>query len=192
MGDYTDRTSLAELSDDAALSANFTLPKHQVGSLPTGDGQMSSHREELEQMMAAEEDDSPASNLPARTKTGGRQKGTPNKVARFDLQKACKLYGLRAVATIVEVMEGEASTNTEKLAAAKELLDRGYGKAKQVTEISGIDGEEIQSRLIIEFVGQPPVKAVVDAQIEDQAGRTIDMQLETVRVPEKRRPWDPQ
>ena len=187
MGDYTDRSSNAEMSDDSALSANFTLPKHTVGQLPENTAYRSSALEELESMQQ-EADDAPGYK---REKTGGRQKGTPNKVARFDLGKTAKLYGLRALAVAIEIMENEKEAGTTRLAAAKEILDRGYGKAKQVTEISGIDGEEIQTKLTIEFVGQPPIRANVDAQITDQAGRTIDMELETVRVPENRRPWDP-
>lgn len=188
MGDYTDRSSAAEIDPDSALSADFTIPKHTVGQLPDENKfRRSSALEELETMQS-QQDEAPSYT---REKTGGRQKGTPNKVARFDLAKSAKVYGLRALAVAIEIMENEQEAGPVRLAAAKEVLDRGFGRAKQVTEISGIDGEEIQSRLVIEFVGQPPIKAVVDAQIENKAGEVIDMQLETVRVPEKRRPWDP-
>jgi hypothetical protein len=188
MGDYTDRSSPAELDVNSALSADFTIPKHTVGQLPD-ENQMrrTSALEELETMQGQQDDD-PGYK---REKTGGRQKGTPNKVARFDLAKSAKVYGLRALAVAIEIMENEKEAGPVRLAAAKEVLDRGFGKAKQVTEISGIDGEEIQSRLVIEFVGQPPIKADVQAQITDKAGEVIDLQLETIRVPENRRPWDP-
>lgn len=189
MGDYTDRSSNAELDPDSALSANFTIPRHTVGELPNENVmRKSSALEELETMQSAQSDDDSGYK---REKTGGRQKGTPNKVARFDLAKSAKVYGLRALAVAIEIMEDDSEAGPVRLAAAKEVLDRGFGKAKQVTEISGIDGEEIQSRLVIEFVGQPPIKANVDAQLTNKAGEIIDMQLETVRVPENRRPWDP-
>jgi hypothetical protein len=94
--------------------------------------------------------------LAKRQKTGGRQKGTPNKQKKFELMKTAQLYGLRAVATLVEAMEDEGAPWTARLSAATEILDRGFGKAKQVQEITGADGGEIQSRLIIEFVGQLP------------------------------------
>jgi len=154
--------------------------------------------DEMQQMMADAEE-AQAEQRQTREKTGGRQKGTPNKVARFDLGKAAKLYGLRALATCVEIMEGapdangkNTATNAERLSAAKEIMDRGFGKAKTITEISGIDGEDIQTRLTIEFVGQPPINANVNAKLTDEVGKTIDMELQTVRVPEQRRPWDPQ
>jgi hypothetical protein len=94
--------------------------------------------------------------LAKRQKTGGRQVGTPNKQKKFELMKSAQLYGLRALATIVEVMEDEDNPPTVRLSAATELLDRGFGKSKQMVEHGGIDGDEIKSRLIIEFVGQLP------------------------------------
>lgn len=125
-----------------------------------------------------------------REKTGGREAGTPNKQARFDLAMSAKVYGLRALATIVEIMEDEDENASNRFNAAKEILDRGFGKARQITEITGLDGEEIQQRLTIQFVGQVPVQANVQAQLTDIENKTIDMTLNTVRVPEFRRPWD--
>jgi len=190
MGDYTDRSSPAELDDAAVLSGNFVLPKHTVGNVPPVGSRSMSALDEIEAAQAADAEEEAAAEK--RTKTGGRQKGTPNKVARVDIRKTAALFSLRAVSTLVEIMEDTEANNSDRIAASKEILDRAHGKAKQITEISGIDGEDIQTRLVIEFVGQPPIKATVDAQITDEASRTIDMQLETVRVPEKRRPWDPQ
>jgi hypothetical protein len=68
---------------------------------------------------------------------------------------SAKVYGLRALATIVEIMEDELESASVRLMAAKEVLDRGFGRPKQVTEVGGIDGDEIRNRLIIEFVGVP-------------------------------------
>jgi len=94
--------------------------------------------------------------LAKRKKTGGRQLGTPNKQKKFELQKTAQLYGLRALATMVEIMEDEAAPPTVRLQAANDIVDRGFGKSRQTVEHSGLDGGEIQSRLIIEFVGQVP------------------------------------
>lgn len=95
--------------------------------------------------------------LSKRRKTGGRVAGTPNKEKKFDVVKIARQYGLRAIATVVEVMEDEEESGAVRLAAANSLLDRGFGRAKQTVEHSGLDGEDIQHRLVIEFVGQPPV-----------------------------------
>lgn len=91
-----------------------------------------------------------------RIKTGGRQKGTPNAKARFDLAMSARVYGLRALATVVEIMEDPDQPPALRLAAASQILDRGYGRPAQVTTHSAPDGGAIQSCLRIEFVGVPP------------------------------------
>jgi hypothetical protein len=145
----------------------------------------------LDDIAAAQEEED-SEEPTTRQKTGGRQKGTPNKVSRVDIRKTAAVFSLRAVATLVDIMEDEKANNSDRISAAKEILDRAHGKAKQITEIGGIDGADIQTKLTIEFVGQPPIRATVDAQLTDKAGEVIDMELNTVRVPENRRPWDPQ
>ena len=60
---------------------------------------------------------------------GGRQKGTPNK-ATADIRALAQKYGdfaIKELARIAEKGENEAT----RVAALKELLDRGYGKARQ-------------------------------------------------------------
>lgn len=187
MGDYTPRSSNAETHDDSVLSADRIWPTHTVQSEPKPMTRQSAALAELEAAQGDEDESQPTK----RQKTGGRQAGTPNKVARVDMQKSARVFGLRALSVLVDVMEDEDANNSDRISAAKEVLDRGFGKAKQITEVSGIDGEEIQTRLTIEFVGQPPINAKVNAQLTDKAGEIIDMELETVRVPEQRRPWDP-
>lgn len=182
MGDYTDRSSPAELSDDSVLSGNVIHPKHQI--------QVELPEVSISEELQAAADESDESEV--RIKTGGRQKGTPNKVARVDIAKVARVYSLRALEVLIEVMQDTEEAGSTRIAAANALLDRAHGKAKQVTEVGGFDGGDIQTKLTIEFVGQPPVHARVDAQLTQDDGKTIDMQLDTVRVPEVRRPWDPQ
>jgi len=83
----------------------------------------------------------------------GTRKGSPNRLARYDITASAKVYGLRALATIVEIMEDAEEAAPVRLAAAKEVLDRAFGRPKQITEIGGLDGDEIRNRLVIEFVG---------------------------------------
>jgi hypothetical protein len=70
-------------------------------------------------------------------KVGGRKKGTPNK-ATADIKALARVHGPEAVEKLVELMR----TGPEKvrLAAARELLDRGYGKPTQAVEVSGHEG----------------------------------------------------
>lgn len=65
-------------------------------------------------------------------KTGGRQKGTPNK-ATADVKAAAQQYTEEAVRALVEIMRMSES-DAAKVAAIKELLDRGHGKSKQTVE----------------------------------------------------------
>lgn len=68
-------------------------------------------------------------------KTGGRKAGTPNK-ATASIKEIAQQYTEQAVNTLVSVMAGgDGIPAAAQVSAAKELLDRGYGKATQT--ISG-------------------------------------------------------
>lgn len=71
----------------------------------------------------------------------GRPKGALNK-ATLDIKEAAREYGPKAIEVLANIMLTADSQGTQ-IAAAKELLDRGYGKATQPTEISGKDGESL-------------------------------------------------
>jgi hypothetical protein len=77
-------------------------------------------------------------------KTGGRQKGATNKVAA-DIKALAQEHGPDAVKTLAEIMKDVSVSPAARVAAAKELIDRGYGKAMQTTELTGKDGAPLQS-----------------------------------------------
>jgi hypothetical protein len=82
----------------------------------------------------------------------GRPKGRKNLLSA-ELKELAQSHGQAALETIVSVMlTGESGSI--RLAAAKELLDRGYGKPLQQTEIMGKDGQalELNSSVSIRFV----------------------------------------
>lgn len=60
---------------------------------------------------------------------GGRKKGTPNKVT-IELKDAARRYTQDALDALVEVLAD--GSDAARVAAAREILDRGYGKASQV------------------------------------------------------------
>ncbi|MDR3499934.1 MAG: hypothetical protein P4L72_12000 [Parvibaculum sp.] len=64
-----------------------------------------------------------------RIKTGGRAKGTPNK-ATADIKALAQNYGEFAVAVLAAIAATSPSDQA-RVAAVKELLDRGYGKPTQ-------------------------------------------------------------
>jgi hypothetical protein len=80
-------------------------------------------------------------HIPAKNK-GGRPKGRLNK-ATAEVKKLAQKHGKEAVKTLVKLMQ-TGETQTIKLAAAKELIDRAYGKASQAVEHTGPQGDPIQ------------------------------------------------
>lgn len=70
-------------------------------------------------------------------KRGGRQAGTPNK-ATADIKALAQVHGPEAIRTLVELMAN--GQDKVRVAAAKELLDRGYGRPTQSMHVSGEDG----------------------------------------------------
>ncbi|NPS37551.1 hypothetical protein [Pseudomonas aeruginosa] len=63
-------------------------------------------------------------------KTGGRSKGTPNK-ATIDVKVLAQQYSEEAVKSLVEIMRDAEAPHAARVAAAKDILDRGHGKATQ-------------------------------------------------------------
>lgn len=70
----------------------------------------------------------------------GRKKGVPNKVSA-ELKELARPYAPEALATLCKIMR-TSKQDAARVAAAKELLDRGFGKAPQA--ISGPDGGAIE------------------------------------------------
>ena len=90
----------------------------------------------------------PAGRPKGQPRTGGRQKGTPNK-ATAELRDIARQYTAEAVETLVKIMlKGEAEA--ARIAAARELLDRGHGKATQV--IAGEGGGPVMTSVRVSFV----------------------------------------
>ncbi len=86
--------------------------------------------------------------MAAGRKTGGRQKGTPNK-ATADIKALAMQHAEDAMKELARLATG-AESEAARVAAIKELFDRGFGKAKQSLEV---DGEvSVTMPTVIEFV----------------------------------------
>jgi hypothetical protein len=85
----------------------------------------------------------------------GRPKGSPNKATR-PLKEVAREHTEAALNTLVSILAGgEGVPAAAQVAAAKEILDRGYGKASTV--LSGDeDGGPLQTVTRIELVGVRP------------------------------------
>jgi len=71
----------------------------------------------------------------------GRKKGEPNKIVR-EVKEMAQGYGEQAIEVLANLMTTAQSEST-KVMAAKELLDRAYGKATNHAEITGKDGKDL-------------------------------------------------
>jgi hypothetical protein len=63
-------------------------------------------------------------------KTGGRQKGSRNKITA-DVKEAALVYTSDALETLATIMRDPEESAAARVAAAKELLDRAHGKSRQ-------------------------------------------------------------
>ena len=90
----------------------------------------------------------------------GRKPGVPNK-ATLEIKELARQYGPKAIeelaimAGLLKVADRKPAENdTARMAAAKEILDRGYGKAAQA-----IIGDENQPlKHVLEVSWAPPSK----------------------------------
>lgn len=74
----------------------------------------------------------------------------PNKTVS-EVKLIAQQYGADAITTLVDIMQ-KSETDTARISAAKELLDRGYGKATQPLTGAG-DSPLIPA--VIQFVREP-------------------------------------
>ena len=82
-------------------------------------------------------------------KKRGRPPGAPNKLTR-DIKAMAAEHGPAALAKIVSLMGSK--DQRVAMAAAQELLNRGYGRPAQPTEHSGPDGAAIPHSITVHFV----------------------------------------
>ena len=77
-------------------------------------------------------------------KTGGRRAGTPNK-STAEVKAYAQEFGQDAIGILTELMYHSEDGKT-RIAAAKEILDRGYGRPAQAMELTGKDIGSIQTK----------------------------------------------
>ncbi|NBW16097.1 MAG: hypothetical protein EBR82_49750 [Caulobacteraceae bacterium] len=83
----------------------------------------------------------PAGRPKGTPKTGGRQKGVPNK-ATADVKALAQKHGPEAIAEAVRIMK-ESESDPARMAAINCILDRAYGKATQM--VANADGEAFRT-----------------------------------------------
>jgi hypothetical protein len=90
-------------------------------------------------------------NRPKRAKTGGRQKGTPNKT-NAERQAQVASSGLTPLDYMLSVLRDESADATQRAWAAKEAAPYVHNKLAAVTH-TGTSGGPIQVNITSDFAG---------------------------------------
>lgn len=78
----------------------------------------------------------------------GRRKGSLNK-ATVEVREAAQAYGPKALEILWQIAQ-TGKVEAARVSAAKELLERAYGKSPQALEVAGAAGGEIVIRHVYE------------------------------------------
>lgn len=78
---------------------------------------------------------------------GGRKAGTPNKVTA-DVRAAAQKYGPKALKVLAKIMECDKQPAAARVSAAKEILDRAYGKSPQPVTANSANMADVFTQLI--------------------------------------------
>lgn len=81
----------------------------------------------------------------------GRKPGAPNKITA-DIKAIAQTYGEESIIGLIELSRDPETPAAARVAAYREVLDRGYGKAKQGIEMTGEDGGPVETITRIELV----------------------------------------
>ena len=119
--------------------------------------------------------DKPPSSRGGARAGSGRPKGSPNKATR-PLKALAQKHGPEAIKTLLELMR-EGETHSVRVAAARELLDRGYGNPATVVAGDG-DGGPVGLSLAVHFMSPEPRPEPVEAHIADIPQEAAPLLLE--------------
>ena len=122
-------------------------------------------------------------------KTGGRKKGTPNKVLHC-IKAVARLHGNASIKVLFKMMMDVKTVQNVRLGCAKELLDRGYGKPiAQITHTGADNGpimtEDISMLELARRSAFLMVMADREKDAAEQAGETIEGELVSLPDPDE-------
>lgn len=86
-------------------------------------------------------------------KTGGRQKGSVNKVTA-EIKALAQKHGPNLIQALVDMAADDEAPHAARVAATKEVLDRGFGKPAQAIVGGGEDDNPLKQ--IIQVVTGVP------------------------------------
>jgi hypothetical protein len=80
-------------------------------------------------------------------KIAGRKPGTPNKVAA-NIKEICQRAAPQLIAELLRLAQ-RSKSEMVRIAAAKEILDRGFGKARQTVEGAVLHGVSLELQKLL-------------------------------------------
>lgn len=91
-------------------------------------------------------------NLPPANKGRFRpgQSGNPN--GRPKIPDELRKLGPLAIAKLSQAVT-EPGLAPQQIQAARDVIDRLYGKAPQALEVAGVAGRPVETKIIVEYVG---------------------------------------
>lgn len=87
-------------------------------------------------------------------KTGGRKAGTPNKITA-DVRALAQQHAPDVLAALLSIASDCEQHGSARVAACREILDRGYGKAQEPTRM--------------DFYSNVPMHSLTDDQLNELA-----------------------
>jgi hypothetical protein len=120
-------------------------------------------------------------NEPARKV--GRPKGRKNAGIGEDIKALAKQLAPEAMQTLATIMRDDKVPAAARVSAANSIIERGYGKAVQPSELSGPNGGAVQLSFLVRRAGEDilPVASPPQAIVTAQDPETIDLQPVSVR-----------
>lgn len=91
----------------------------------------------------------------------GRPKGVPNK-ATAEIKALAQVHGPEAIDVLVSIMKAADQPPPARVAAARELLDRGYGKAKETVAVEN----DMPPLMVIDTLTHADVARMLDERNE--------------------------
>ncbi|HEY6861691.1 MAG TPA: DUF5681 domain-containing protein [Pseudolabrys sp.] len=96
------------------------------------------------------------------------QSGNPNgrpKIAS-EVKRLAREYSLDAVEALAEIMKDKEASSSARVAAAGELLDRGFGKSVQQVEMGGVGAfDSMDDSELDQFILEKAAEFVADRQV---------------------------
>lgn len=108
--------------------------------------------------MSESENTPKAKRPPPRSAWKPGQSGNPGgrPAVLKDIRAAAQQEGEACIRALVAIRDNPSSPEAARVAAIRELLDRGFGKPTQHTEITGADGGPIQTQAVQD--DRPPIE----------------------------------